>query len=105
IKAELTDLGSTLTVNQVLNRATTQTCAGCHMVSNGQALGGGLTWPSSLGFVHIDESSALSPALSGTFLPRRKAVLEKFINDRCASGTAPAPADGTIGGSPEGSPN
>ncbi len=104
ITAELTALGSTLTTNNILARATTQTCAGCHQVSNGKALGGGLTWPSSLGFVHIDESSTLSPALTGTFLPRRKVVLEKFINDRCSG--VPVAADGlTVSGAAEDAAN
>ena len=93
IQTKLTTLGSALTVDNVLDRATTQTCAGCHLFSSGQSLGGGKTWPGSLGFVQIDEFSNLSPALLGTFLPRRKVVLEKFINDRCtgvAAGGAPA---------------
>lgn len=105
VQAELTAQGSTLTVNNILNRATTQTCAGCHQVSNSQALGGGLVWPNSLGFVHIDESSALSPALTGTFLPRRKVVLEKFINDRCSGVAAPAEAGTTVGDSLDGASN
>jgi hypothetical protein len=90
IQTKLTALGSTLTVNNVLERATTQTCAGCHQVSNGRALGGGLVWPASLGFVQIDEARALSPALITKFLPRRKAVLEAFINQRCATPIAAA---------------
>jgi hypothetical protein len=106
IKQKLTSLGSTLTVNNILERATTQTCAGCHQVSNGAALGGGLTWPSTNGFVHVDEQSLLSPALTGTFLPRRKNVLERFINDRC-DGSTPAPLEAgmTVGGSPEDAAN
>lgn len=107
ITAKLASLGSTLTANNILNRATTQTCAGCHQVSNGAALGGGLTWPSSLTFTHIDEAGNLSDALNDVFLPNRKAVLEKFINDRC-SDVVPmaAEADGlTIGGAPEDAAN
>jgi hypothetical protein len=117
IRTKLTSLGSALTVDNVLDRATTQTCAGCHLFSSGQALGGGKTWPASLGFVQVDESSGLSDALLGTFLPRRKVVLEKFINDRC-TGAVPAPpppppagaapGDGeelTVGGSPVGASN
>jgi hypothetical protein len=103
-------------VDNVLDRATTQTCAGCHLFSGGQALGGGKTWPSSLGFVQIDEASNLSPALTGTFLPRRKAVLEKFINDRCTGVAAGAPPNAlpaaapsaeelTVGGSAVGAAN
>lgn len=116
IQTKLTALGSTLTVNNVLDRATTQTCAGCHLFSGGQALGGGKTWPSSLGFVQVDEASNLSPALTGTFLPRRKAVLEKFINDRCngvpvggppvaAPPAAPGAEELTVGGSAVGAAN
>lgn len=106
IQTKLNELGSTLTVNQILDRATTQTCAGCHQVSNGISLGGGLSWPSSLGFVQIDENRNLSPALTTKFLPRRKAVLEAFINARCGTGgTASVPAGETVGGSIEGAAN
>jgi hypothetical protein len=106
IQTKLTQMGSTLTVANILDRATTQTCAGCHELSNGVSLGGGETWPSSLGFVQIDESSNLSPALTRVFLPRRKVVLEAFINARCgASANAAAPTSAateetTLGGSP-----
>ena len=111
IQTKLTSLSSKLTVDNVLDRATTQTCAGCHLFSSGKSLGGTATWPRSLGFLHIDESSRLSPALTGTFLPKRKAVLEKFINDRCtgvaAAASAPAPAgeELTVGGSSVGASN
>jgi len=119
IQTKLTQLASPLTVDNVLNRATTQTCAGCHLFSGGTPLGGGLTWPGSLGFVHVDEGSRLSPALTTQFLPRRKAVLEKFINDRCtqagaapvapqASAAAKGDADAvemTLGGAPVGAAN
>jgi hypothetical protein len=110
IDEQLAALGSSLTATDVLERATTQTCAGCHDASNSHFLGKGQVWPSSLGFVHINENGALSPALTGTFLPRRKVVLEKFINDRC-SGVVTAfaaeagAAEGTIGGSMEGAAN
>ncbi|HVV86960.1 MAG TPA: hypothetical protein VHE35_28170 [Kofleriaceae bacterium] len=112
VTARLGQLGSSLTSSQVLARATTQTCAGCHQVANNLGLGGGLRWPTSLQFVHIDENRRLSPALTGTFLPHRLQVLEGFINARC---TAPgqtarqavaAVADGfTVGGSPIGAAN
>lgn len=115
IQSKLTTLNSKLTVNNVLDRATTQTCAGCHLFSSGKSLGGGTTWPASLGFVQIDEASNLSSALTGTFLPQRKTVLEKFINDRCtpvaarAASQRPATdaADDelTVGGSPVGAAN
>ncbi len=107
IAGELAARGSALTVDHVLARATTQTCAGCHELSNGASLGGGLTWPSSLGFVHVDEDGRLSQALRDVFLPHRKAVLEKFLEDQCRGGSAtPLLAPGTtLGGSAEGAPN
>ena len=60
-------------------RAETQSCAGCHQFSNNASLGGGLTWPSSLGFVQVDERSNLSPALHNVFLPHRQQVLQSFV--------------------------
>lgn len=114
IQAKLTALGSNLTPNNILDRATTQSCAGCHTVSDGVALGGGLTFPATNGFTHIEDRSGpttLSPALTGVFLPRRKQVLEQFINSRCTTALA-ATASGaivdtglTLGGSAVGAPN
>jgi len=98
IQAQLTAIGSTLTPENIAARATTQSCAGCHDLSNftfpsppppalpspRPPLGGGLTWPQSLGFVHVSEGGALSQALTQEFLPARKAVLEAFLNSaRC----------------------
>ena len=106
IQNKLTAIGSTLTINNILDRATTQTCGGCHQHSNGQALGGGKTWPSSRTFVHVDEGGGLSTALTGTFLPHRLTVLESFINNRCDGSVAPAAAAGmTLGGGEEGAAN
>lgn len=96
IQAELTRIRSPLTVNNILDRATTQTCAGCHQVSNFQSLGGGLVWPGSSGFVHIDEGGNLSPALTDVFLPHRLRVLERFITAREAGQPLSAGADDTI---------
>jgi hypothetical protein len=54
-------------------------------------VGGGLTWPSSLGFTHTTERETetvdgqvrflISEALIEVFLPKRKQVLEDFLND------------------------
>jgi hypothetical protein len=69
-----------LTPEDIVRRAETQSCGGCHEQSNGVALGGKLnpTWPPSRGFVHIDEASFLSEALWCVFLPARKTVLDGF---------------------------
>jgi len=85
ITAKLAEISRTdLTADDILNRATTQSCAGCHQLSAGRSVGAGLTWPNSLGFVQISESSQLSPALNETFLPFRAQVLANFINAQCS---------------------
>jgi hypothetical protein len=89
-----------LTVNNILDRATTQTCAGCHRLSTfppHSQLGDGVVWPQSLDFVHVDEFSNLSPALLDVFLPQRKSVLGSFLRDQCSG--VPITDDGTnVGG-------
>jgi hypothetical protein len=91
IQQKLTAIGSSLTPQQIVDREMAMSCAGCHQLSNGKNLGGGLAWPSSLGFVHVSEAQretspeglarfVISPALTNVFLPRRKAVLEAFLN-------------------------
>lgn len=101
VQTELTTLGSTLLPDDIFHRATTQTCGGCHQISNNANLGGGLTWPSSGGFVQIDENGIQAPALSGTFIPHRKIVLENFL----CSGPPAADATVTIDGRPVDAPN
>jgi hypothetical protein len=99
IQSELTALGSPLTPNNVVARAMASSCAGCHQLSNGANLGGGMTWPSSLGFVHISEQTdpgpdgprfRISPALVNVFIPHRRAVFETFLNDSCGNGVCDA---------------
>jgi hypothetical protein len=75
--------GEALTATDILNRATTQTCAGCHAPQNflgpERKIGCGLTWPSALGEAHIDEHGSLSPALTDVFLPHRASVMTTFL--------------------------
>lgn len=89
IDAELLAIGRPdLNARDVAARATTQSCAGCHQLSptifGGGTLGGTAnpSWPASRGFVHVDESGFLSPALWCTFLPFRKTVLDNFANSK-----------------------
>lgn len=92
LQAQLTGLGSALTPDEVVLRAQAQSCAGCHRLNNNVALGGGLTWPASLGFTHVTERETevvngetrfvLSPALLNVFLPARKQIFEEFLNNR-----------------------
>ena len=73
-------------------RAQALTCAGCHRLNNNVALGGGLTWPASLGFTHVTERETevvggedalphLGRADQRSFC-RPKAIFEDFLNDR-----------------------
>lgn len=85
-------LGSDVSPEQLLSRARTQTCAGCHQLSNNQDLGGGLFWPPSLGFVHVSEEKPetvdgqvryrISPLLTSSFLPTRERVMVDYLKDR-----------------------
>lgn len=86
------DRGDLLTDN-IADRATTQSCAGCHQLSNDDRLGGIVDpkWPRSaappvavgVSFVHVSESSAVSLALRHVFLPRRKQILASFLDATC----------------------
>ncbi|TKC99781.1 hypothetical protein [Polyangium fumosum] len=75
--------GDPLTAESVLHRATSLTCAGCHapqrFLGPDRSLGCGLSFPSTLGEVHIDENGTLSQALTDVFLPRRAEVLSMFL--------------------------
>lgn len=85
----LTAHGSSLTPDDIVARVQAQSCAGCHRLSNGAALGGGIVWPNSQGFTHVTEREtevvdeqvrfALSSALVDEFLPHRKDVLERYL--------------------------
>ena len=91
IANELLALGmpGTVSSGDVAERATSQSCGGCHELSNFDDLGttngfGPSTiWPPSLGFVHVDEASNLSPALLTEFLPHRQRVMANFLDATC----------------------
>jgi hypothetical protein len=96
IQSKLDAIGNPqgLTPEDIVARAQTVSCAGCHQFSNNKNLGGGLVWPASLGFVHAAENQTeaatdgpsgslryvISPALINQFLPRRETVIETFLN-------------------------
>lgn len=97
IRNRLTELGSSLTVDQVLNRATAMTCGGCHQPSaygltSANTVGPSQSWPDSGFFVHVNEISnssgafPLSPALINVFLPTRKLDMESFLNNPASTG-------------------
>jgi hypothetical protein len=93
IQATLTNLGSTLTPDDVVARAQVTACAGCHRFSNNANLGNSVTWPPSLGFTHVSERDVdvenvggvsrylISDALVNLLLPHRKQVAEDFLNN------------------------
>jgi hypothetical protein len=104
IAAELARIGSPLTPAQLVQRAETQTCSGCHLFSGD--IGGGATFPAPwILFQQVDErllfigESGLrfieSPAMV-VFATHRMQVLRDFL----ANGTPPVHSDsvGTIGG-------
>lgn len=89
IQTELTNIGSPLTPAQIVARAQALSCGGCHQRSNNANVGSGIIFPPSDGFVHNSEFTEvgpdgnrfrLSPALTSTFLPHRKGILETYLN-------------------------
>ena len=95
IQARLNLLNSNLTPDDVVRRARTQNCAGCHQLSNNDNIGNGLVWPASLNFVHVHEQLTesingtehfrISPALKDEFLPHRERVFEACLGADCQS--------------------
>ncbi|MGE4653080.1 MAG: hypothetical protein AAEJ53_19520, partial [Myxococcota bacterium] len=91
LESRLRRLGIRLDPIDLVERSMTQSCGGCHQLSNGADLGGGLgPWPSSLGFVHVDEGPPvavngvphfeISPALEDLFIPHREEVFERYLS-------------------------
>lgn len=99
--------GDPLDATAIFRRATGVSCAGCHapgeLLGQTRAVGCGLTWPDSLGQVHVDEQGQLSPALRDVFLPHRAGVLGTFLQacDEAAIGDS-LRRDGNSGDSAEG---
>jgi len=107
IAAKLLSLGSTLTVDEIVRRAQTTTCAGCHRLSAQADLGGGLVWPDAQPrFVHVTERDTeivdgverfvISEGLLDVFLPNRKLIMDNFLNNKPRP---PGPPTLPIGGS------
>lgn len=98
LQTKLKTIGSPLTPEEIVARASALGCGGCHQISNGQDLGFPDAGPQpefgqTLPFVQVSERDfedatlpqgqrqyAISPALKLQFLPFRKTVLERFLN-------------------------
>jgi hypothetical protein len=89
IDAELKRIGSTLTPENIVARAETQTCAGCHFVP--QSVGGGLIFPGAIDAEHVlslgrvagddgpESRWGTSGALEKVFIPNRMNILRDFL--------------------------
>ena len=89
IQAKLTSIGSGLTPEDVVHRAETQNCVGCHFFTG--PVGEGVTFPHSIdGIQHVTEDVLeagdggqrflISPAMRDTFIPHRMKILIDFLN-------------------------
>ena len=91
VQAELDSIGSKVLPVEIMARADTLTCAGCHQIDG--EIGEGVVFPRSLGFEHVTEDPrhmqtgedgelsrfGISPALRDVFIPHRKRILEDFL--------------------------
>lgn len=88
VDAELRRLGSTVTSREIVVRAETQSCVGCHFVSG--PVGEGVVFPrSASGHEHVTEEFqiqgengprfAISPAMQDVFIPHRMQILRDFL--------------------------
>jgi len=87
----LRNLGIPLRPDHLVRRSLALSCAGCHQLSNNPPRNdlGGMTWPRSLGFVHVSERFTdtiggsehfrISPALEDVFIPHRESVFERYL--------------------------
>ncbi len=100
----LFELGSGLNADHIVARAEALSCKGCHQNSNNADLGEGVTFPSSLGFVHTSEFTEQGPdgprflissALTDVFLPQREAIMEGFLRSHSCVSCDPVVGPGT----------
>lgn len=94
IQRELNRIGSRLTPFDIITRAETQACIGCHLTAG--SIGGGTSFPRpGFPFEHVSEALrepgeagfrfAISPAMRNVFIPHRMKILQQFL----ATGTPP----------------
>lgn len=89
IQTKLTSIGSTLTPEQIVHRAETQNCVGCHFFFGD--VGEGVIFPHSIdGIQHVTEDFletgeggqryAISNGMRDTYIPHRIQILIDFLN-------------------------
>ena len=94
ITAERKKAGSTLSTTEVITRAETLNCVGCHFISGN--VGEGIAFPLQIdAFQHVSERFtekgevgprfSISPAMRDVFIPHRVEILRRFL----VSGTPP----------------
>ena len=119
IDSKLTFLGAGISPEELARRATfAGSCIGCHepALMGSLDLGGGITAPSSLGFVHVSETGRetcttfndcwqISPALDGEFLPHRETTMISYLTDTycssCSSTSSATALNVSAGTKPE----
>lgn len=92
IETRLVELGSDLNATEIATRAQfAGSCIGCHEEATGFPLGHGIFAPFSTGFVHVSEFGSigcaeggqcrqLSHALTSSFLPHRRGVMDNLLS-------------------------
>jgi hypothetical protein len=89
IQQKLTAIGSTLTPEQIVARADSQNCSGCHIGAG--SVGEGVVFPHAVdAVVHVTEAAPeagefgprfrISSAMSDVFIPHRMKILIDFLN-------------------------
>jgi len=89
IQAKLTSIGSALTPEQIVRRAETQSCVGCHFF--GGDVGEGVSFPKSIdGIQHVTEDTLepgeggqrylISAGMRDGFIPHRMQILIDYLN-------------------------
>jgi len=83
VSQQFPKIGGVVTRDEIFDRAGLNTCGGCHQFSNGDKIatvhGRPIVWPSSLGFVQINEAGNVSPLLDKFFLPFRRLSVDAVI--------------------------
>jgi hypothetical protein len=100
ITEELRKVGSTLSTTEVITRAETLNCVGCHFIAGN--VGEGVVFPQPVDqFQHVSEQHiesgeagsrfAISPAMRDVFIPHRMEILRRFLT----AGTPPVHSNGS----------